>query len=94
MLYTKLKTASKVGKKTRQRWGKKGKNLTLEDLLHKDHSSNFLSSKPVEKLQGHPPNASAIKVRCNGRCPSSKLRTNTHLEQKRGRNRDRIDTLC
>ena len=94
MLYTKLETASKVGKKTMQKWGRKGKNLTLEDLLRKDHSSSFLSSKIAQELQGQPPNASAIKVRCNGRCPSSKLRTNTHLEQKRGRNRDRIDTLC
>ena len=82
MLYTKLKTASKVGKKTIQRWGKKGKNITLEDLLHKDHSSSFLSSKTAQKLQGQPPNASAIKVRCNGRCFSAKLRTNTHLGHK------------
>ena len=50
MLYTKLETASKVGKKTMQKWGKKGKNLTLEDL-HKDHSSSFLSSKTAQELQ-------------------------------------------
>ena len=68
MLYTKLKTASKVGKKTMQRWCKKSKNHTLEDLLLKDHSSIFLSSKPTQKLQGQPPNASPTKVRCNGRC--------------------------
>ena len=59
MLYTKLKPASRVGKKTMRRWGKKGKNITLEDLLDKDHSSSFLSSKPAQKLEGHPPTASA-----------------------------------
>mgnify|MGYP003703498811 CR=1 FL=1 len=94
MIYTKLETASKVGKKTMLKWDKKGKILTLEDLLRKDHSNSYRSSKTTQKLQGQPPNASAIKVRCNGRCPSAKLRTNTHLKQKRGRNRDRIDTLC
>ena len=62
-----------------QKWGIKGIDLTLVDLLQEDHSSTFLGSKPAQKLQEQPFGTSATKVWCNTMCLSAKLRTKNPL---------------
>ena len=60
-----------------QKWEIKSKNLTLVDHLQEQGSSSLSKLKSTQKLQEQPFGTSATKVRCDTRCPSAKLRTNT-----------------
>ena len=55
MLYTRAKTASKIGRKLLQVWGIKSKMLTLEEHLKNKWSSPLLLIKTSPKTQETPP---------------------------------------
>ena len=61
MLYTKSKNSFNVVKKTMQKWGKKGKNVTLEDLLHKWWTSCFFELKTNQEHEEQTSGPSATK---------------------------------
>ena len=58
MLYTKSKNSFKAVKKAMQKWGKKSKNVTFEDPLHKWWTSSFLELKTTQEHQEQPSCAS------------------------------------
>ena len=68
-----------------QKWEKRGKIVTLVDLLHKQCSNWFFEFKTSQELQEQLPSTSVAKVRCNGGSLCAIIRPNT---QKRERYRD------
>lgn len=51
MLYSESKNSCKVVEKAMQKWGKKSKNVTLEDPLHKWWTSCFFELKTTQEHQ-------------------------------------------
>ena len=66
-----------------QKWGKRGKIVTLVDLFHKQCSSWFFELKTSQELQEQLPSTSVAKVRCNGGYLCAIIRPNTHLYTQR-----------
>ena len=54
MLYTKSKNSHKIGKKTMQIWGKRGKFLPLLTFFKNDAPAGPQSSKPVKNTKNNP----------------------------------------
>ena len=85
ILYTKLKNSSKIGKNSMQEWVKRGKIVTLVDLLHKWWTSPLLELKTAPKLQEKTSGPSRNKKRCNTMCLCAIVRhkhTYTHTKAK------------